>query len=61
MAMFDLNEERPRSVLGGRPAQEVFEQDHRALPDRKRFKMEVETRQVELEAQAGSRPLDAEP
>lgn len=55
MAMYDLNDERPRPVLGGRIACEVFEQDRMALPNRKRFKTEVETRQMELEAQAGSR------
>jgi len=55
IAMDDLNDERPRPVLGGRIACEVFEQDRIAMPNRKRFKMEVETRQMELEAQAGSR------
>ena len=55
MAIRDLNDERPRPVLGGRTACEVFEQDRIALPNRKRFRMEVETRQIELEAQAGSR------
>ena len=54
-AMYDLNEERPRPVLAGRTACEVFEQDRIAMPNRKRFKMEVETRQMELESQAGSR------
>jgi transposase InsO family protein len=51
----DLNDERPRPVLGGRTAKEVFERNRCSLPNRKRFKMEVETRQVELEARAGSR------
>ena len=55
ITMHDLNEERPRPVLGGRTAIEVFEQDRTSLPNRKRFKMEVETKQVELEALAGSR------
>ena len=55
ITMHDLNDERPRPVLGGRTAREVFEQDRISLPNRKRFKMEVETRQVELEALAGSR------
>ena len=36
-------------------ATEVFEQDRVLLPDRRRFKMEVETRQLELEADAGTR------
>lgn len=55
ITMHDLNDERPRPVLGGRTAIEVFEQDRISLPNHKRFKMEVETRQIELEAQAGSR------
>jgi transposase InsO family protein len=54
-ALHDLDVERPRPVLGGRTATEVFEQDRIALPDRRRFKMEVETRCLELEAEAGSR------
>ena len=55
MTMSDLNDERPRPVLGGKTAWEVFEQDRTVLPDRKRFKMEVKIRQTHLEAQAGSR------
>jgi transposase InsO family protein len=54
-AIHDLDVERPRPVLGGRTATEAFEQDRIALPDRRRFKMEVETRCLELEAEAGSR------
>jgi transposase InsO family protein len=53
-AIHDLDVERPRPVLGGRTAIEVFEQDRVALPDRRRFKLEVETRRIELEADAGS-------
>lgn len=55
LAIHDLDVERPRPVLGGRTATEVFEQDRRPLPDRRRFRMEVETRQRELEANAGTR------
>lgn len=55
MTLHDLNEERPRPVLGGRTAREVFENGRADLPSRKRFKMEVKTRQVELEDQAASR------
>ncbi len=40
-AIHDLNEERPRPVLGGRTAREVFEGKHRTLPDRHRFYNEV--------------------
>jgi len=54
-AIHDLDVERPRPVLGGRTATEVFVQDRIALPDRRRFKMEVETRCLELVAEAGSR------
>jgi len=42
-------------VLGGRTAAEVFGQDRIRLPDRRRFRLEVETRQRELKANAGSR------
>jgi transposase InsO family protein len=55
LALRDLDEERPRPVLGGRTAAEVFAQDRIELPDRRRFRLEVETRQRELEADAGSR------
>jgi len=54
-AIYDIDVERPRPVLGGRTATEVFEEDRVSLPDRRRFKMEVETRQLELEADAGTR------
>lgn len=55
LSMWDLNEDRPRPVLDGRTAQDVFETRHGALPDRRRFKMRVETLTLELSAQAGSR------
>jgi len=55
LAIHDIDVDRPRPVLGGRTATEVFEQDRVPLPDRCRFKMEVETRQLELEADAGTR------
>lgn len=55
MSMHDLNEDRPRPVLKGRTAREVFETRRHDLPDRLRFKMEVETLAIELAAQAGSR------
>jgi transposase InsO family protein len=41
IAIHDLNEERPRPVLGGRTAREVFEGKRRPLPDRRRFYNEV--------------------
>ncbi len=55
ITMHDLNDERPRPVLNGMTAKEVFNQTRIRLPDRRRFKMEVRTRQLELEANAGSR------
>ncbi len=55
MSMQDLNEERPRPVLGGRTAREVFEARHASLPNRRQFKMHVETIALELTAKAGSR------
>jgi transposase InsO family protein len=55
LSMQDLNEERPRPVLRGRTAREVFETGSASLPDRRQFKMHVETVALELGAQAGSR------
>lgn len=55
IAMQDLNDERPRPVLNGMTAQEVFNQIQIRLPGRRQFKMEVQTKQLELEAEAGSR------
>jgi hypothetical protein len=40
-AVHDLNEDRPRPMLGGRIAREVFEQDRIALPNRRVFREEV--------------------
>jgi transposase InsO family protein len=40
-AIHDLNEERPRPVLSGRTAREVFEDKQRPLPDRQEFYKEV--------------------
>jgi transposase InsO family protein len=48
-AIYDLNEERPRPVLGGRTAREVFEGKRRTLPDRQSFYNEVmKTEQIML-------------
>jgi transposase InsO family protein len=41
-SLYDLNIDRPRPVLGGRTARELFENDRIALPDRDRFRKEVE-------------------
>ena len=54
-AIDDLNNQRPRPVLKGRTAREVFYNDRMPLPNRRRFKMEVETRQKEIESEAASR------
>lgn len=54
-AMQDLNDERPRPVLKGRVAREVFEQDRVPLPDRWTFKKEVDEAEKSHAAQAASR------
>jgi len=41
-AVHDLNEDRPRPVLGGRTAREAFEQDAGELPPRWLFKRQVD-------------------
>jgi hypothetical protein len=55
LSMQDLNEERPRPVLGGQTARDVFAMRHVVLPNRRRFKIHVETIALELAAQSGSR------
>jgi transposase InsO family protein len=55
VTMADLNEDRPRPVLNGQTAREAYEANKRTLPNRQRFKLEVQTKQAELEAAAGSR------
>jgi transposase InsO family protein len=40
-AIHDLNEERPRPILGGKTAREVFKGYTQALPDRRKFCKEV--------------------
>jgi len=49
MTFNDLNETRPRPVLKGRTAKEVFESRNIPLPNHQRFKMDVQTKQIELE------------
>ena len=58
-AIQDLNEKRPRPVLGGRTAREVFEQPHTKLPDRSVFRKEVREAENELLARACSRRAQA--
>ena len=54
-AIHDLNHERPRPVLGGRTAREVFERDRRRLPDRKLFQRAVDRAEGELQHLAVTR------
>jgi len=55
LSIDDLNEHRPRPVLGGRTAREVHEHDRIGLPDRDAFRRDVDRRRQELEAEATSR------
>jgi quinol monooxygenase YgiN len=50
-----LNEQRPRPVLGGRTAREVFEGNCGKLPDRRTFRKEVSELEQKLIEQACSR------
>ena len=54
-AIHDLNDQRPRPVLGGRTAREVFSGAPSILPDRKAFRKEVEETQETLLGEACSR------
>ncbi|GAI99260.1 unnamed protein product, partial [marine sediment metagenome] len=54
-AIGDLNEERPRPVLGGRTAREAYEQDRTQLPGRQDFIAAVNSKEEELRAVARSR------
>lgn len=51
----DLNEERPRPMLGGRTAREVFEQDRVTLPDRDALRKEVDHTETRMLEEARSR------
>jgi transposase InsO family protein len=53
-AIHDLNEERPRPILGGHTAREVYENAPRVHVDRKQFKKEVDLRESQLKAAARS-------
>jgi transposase InsO family protein len=55
LAIDDLNQHRPRPVLGGNTAREVYERDRIELPDRHQFQQEVETEQARYETTAASR------
>jgi transposase InsO family protein len=54
-AIHDLNEVRPRPVLGGRTAREVYERDRIRLPERRKFIQEVNRTERTLRAQATTR------
>jgi len=54
-AIKDLNDDRPRPVLSGCTAAEVYLRDRIALPDRAQIKKEVEQTKATLMAQAASR------
>jgi hypothetical protein len=54
-AVRDLNEDRPRPMLGGRVAREVFEQDRLPLPNRRVFREEVNRTERELRNAAVTR------
>jgi transposase InsO family protein len=54
-AVHDLNEERPRPVLGGRTAREVFERDRIRCPDRRTFRKEVDRTERKLRVEATTR------
>lgn len=55
LSMQDLNEDRPRPVLNGLTARDVFNARYVSLPERRRFKIQVETLALELVSEAGSR------
>ncbi len=54
-AIHDLNEDRPRPVLGGRTARNVFEHDRIPLPDRQEFRKEVDRTERRLHDTATTR------
>lgn len=54
-AVMDLNEHRPRPMLGGHTAREIHTQCRMALPDRRLFRKEVDRREAQLRSEARSR------
>jgi hypothetical protein len=54
-AITDLNADRPRPVLDGRTAREVFTDDRIQLPDRQQLREEVQKAEWQLLARARSR------
>jgi transposase InsO family protein len=55
VTMKDLNDDRPRPVLGGRTATEAYNEGLAPLPDRRLFREEVESRERKLLSLARSR------
>ena len=54
-AVHDLNEERPRPVLGGKTAREVFKSKCVTLPDRRKFYEEAKILQTAFASSSCSR------
>lgn len=54
-SIHDLNEERPRPVLGGRTAREVYDKDRALSLDRQTFARDVHINEEELRRTADSR------
>jgi transposase InsO family protein len=54
-AVHDLNQDRPRPVLAGRTAREVFQQDRIRLPDREEFMEDVDRIERQLHDEATTR------
>ncbi len=55
VTLLDLNEERPRPVLGGRTASEVYRDCQKPLPDRWAFIGSVDQEEARLRSEATSR------
>ena len=55
VTMKDLNEDRPRPVLGGRTAMEAYQEGLAQLPDRRLFRADVESRERVLKTEAKTR------
>jgi transposase InsO family protein len=54
-AIEDLNDHRPRPVLSGHTAYEVYRQQRRNLPNRQRFRQDVDRREQQLTREATTR------
>ncbi len=54
-AIHDLNEERPRPMLGGKTARETFQRKNTKLPDRNKFYMEAKILESEFTTTSASR------